>query len=1125
MNALGDLIDPLRVDLASPDYYGLDAGEKLAFDSRVYQPYTRLIYHGRGLFQVQIQPWVNGTFNARGSFSFFQGERVLLRPGFGVTFAPLTINGRYEEWVPPGRSLFPTARYSFATGSALYNHYAGDEVELTVHAMSSYRDGDGGTWPGVTDEPGKVFTAEVVGPAGVAPLSFRPMRREGWLRWQFQLRWTLTVPGNYSVLVRYGGEPIQGDSSTEQTSMPASPWHVRVLPAPVDPFATRAEGRGLSAARAGELATFTVRTVDIFGLPALPEEHSTFRGDELVNATLLGVTGPQLVVDVVSQADGTYAGAYTATQTGDYSLFLMVNGVAAAGSPRVVRVEPALPSPALSTWELRSMGPGGRLCQRNGVGLDTCAANAPRDAALDGAVVSAGTAHSAVVTLRDGANNTAAPVLRVGREGVAMRLEGPAGAAELSPAPESEGPQVLAHFAVTLAGAYRLSVSLFGAPLAGPPLRFAVAAARVHVPNCFLDGAGLARTRVGRAARLALHGRDLFGNVAALSAADVRFEVTAPPDGAPAEVTVLPGESGGARVALEFTMHAVGAHTLAVTAAGADGAQARVPGSGARVEAFRARPPRVARVALLPAGTGFSLTFDAPSDTGCMNGVLHPRCVVAPPEPSEDCCLLFDAPTCAVLGAAGAAGAARALCMWRDAVQVDVTLGSGATIPLWGEMRFRGTVRDASGESEPVRGSVVLPAPDPPLHPDTRPAYQQAISRCDTWVIDLGGATGGGGRPLRFVWEPLSPGLAPLAPRLAAVPPGQTRLALRGSELALGSNQLRVTASNWLGLANASVVAVTVDGAPRLLGRVVQGTRVETARPRAVELSGEVEGSDCFSVASLTVGWRWRAGAGVTPGAAVSDTASVRLPGGSLAAGGEYELEFFAATQDASTGAPLTLAIPVVVAVRSSPLLAQIAGPNGEVSANATLVFDASASSDPDEAPAPMAFEWRCRPVLELGASLSSPAAATSAEPCFFDTAGALRTPGPVLDLTGLLGAGNFACAACLPGAFELSVLVSKGAAEDPGRREATAHSIVLARLGAPSVLAGIVPLRDAEVSPSALTKLDAILVPPPPGGDAAAAGLSFQWSLANSATGCASPPSLPKPGGPRLRRTRRIAR
>ena len=60
-------------------------------------------------------------------------------PAQGVVFAPLTINGVYEEWLPAAIKLYADPYFSFPTGSALYNHYAGDAVELTIHALSSYR--------------------------------------------------------------------------------------------------------------------------------------------------------------------------------------------------------------------------------------------------------------------------------------------------------------------------------------------------------------------------------------------------------------------------------------------------------------------------------------------------------------------------------------------------------------------------------------------------------------------------------------------------------------------------------------------------------------------------------------------------------------------------------------------------------------------------------------------------------------------------------------------------------------------------------------------------------------------------------------------------------------------------
>jgi len=87
-----------------------------------------------------------------------------------------------------------------------------------------------------------------------------------------------------------------------------------------------------------------------------------------------------------------------------------------------------------------------------------------------------------------------------------------------------------------------------------------------------------------------LHGRDLFGNDAAISAGDVRISVVLLDGGASAFADVL---TGGVLCTLEFTMDTVGAHRLTVSTAASSGVQREVAGSGGVVTAFRDNAPKV----------------------------------------------------------------------------------------------------------------------------------------------------------------------------------------------------------------------------------------------------------------------------------------------------------------------------------------------------------------------------------------------------------------------------------------------------------------------------------------------------------------------------------------------------
>jgi hypothetical protein len=70
--------------------------------------------------------------------------------------------------------LYPEPSLSFATGSALYTHYAGDEVELHVHAMSTFTRFGTYSWPATRQEPGKFFLIDIRGPPGVKSIRIVP---------------------------------------------------------------------------------------------------------------------------------------------------------------------------------------------------------------------------------------------------------------------------------------------------------------------------------------------------------------------------------------------------------------------------------------------------------------------------------------------------------------------------------------------------------------------------------------------------------------------------------------------------------------------------------------------------------------------------------------------------------------------------------------------------------------------------------------------------------------------------------------------------------------------------------------------------------------------------------------
>jgi len=129
--------------------------------------------------------------------------------------------------------------------------------------------------------------------------------------------------GDYQVHVTLGGEPIKD-----------CPAALTVSPNTDDISAANsyADGDGLKRVVAGETGAFTVQIVDSFG-------NEVRTGGAKVAAY---AEGPRAYkCDVTDNGDGTYAGAYVPTKTGDYKLHVAVNGGALGKSPFAVAVVPA----------------------------------------------------------------------------------------------------------------------------------------------------------------------------------------------------------------------------------------------------------------------------------------------------------------------------------------------------------------------------------------------------------------------------------------------------------------------------------------------------------------------------------------------------------------------------------------------------------------------------------------------------------------------------------------------------------------------------------------------------------------------------------------------------------------
>ncbi|GAQ88514.1 filamin [Klebsormidium nitens] len=147
-----------------------------------------------------------------------------------------------------------------------------------------------------------------------------------------RVKYNLTVADTYTVHV----VAAQGAASISVGAVSVS-----VLPAAQSALASSASGPGLTQARAGVAANFTILTSDLYGNP-VEGQASGF-----IVQLISDAKGFTTVGNVSSNADGTLVGSYTVTAAGTYKLWVKVGGVAiGSGTPFVLTVKPAYTSAA-----------------------------------------------------------------------------------------------------------------------------------------------------------------------------------------------------------------------------------------------------------------------------------------------------------------------------------------------------------------------------------------------------------------------------------------------------------------------------------------------------------------------------------------------------------------------------------------------------------------------------------------------------------------------------------------------------------------------------------------------------------------------------------------------------------
>ena len=146
-----------------------------------------------------------------------------------------------------------------------------------------------------------------------------------------------TVAGDYHVAVDFDGSTI-----------PRSPFAVKVIPASANAAHTEASGDGLKDATAGHAAHVKVQTKDQFG-------NKLTKGGDHISAELVSKDGAHKVpVSVKDNGDGTYELQYDAKEAGDYTLTITLGKDNIKDAPFNVVVHPG----ALDTSNVDVSGNG-----------------------------------------------------------------------------------------------------------------------------------------------------------------------------------------------------------------------------------------------------------------------------------------------------------------------------------------------------------------------------------------------------------------------------------------------------------------------------------------------------------------------------------------------------------------------------------------------------------------------------------------------------------------------------------------------------------------------------------------------------------------------------------------------
>jgi hypothetical protein len=307
-------------------------------------------------------------------------------------------------------------------------------------------------------------------------------------------------------------------------------------------------------------------------------------------------------------------------------------------------------------------------------------------------------------------------------------------------------------------------------------------------------------------------------------------------------------------------------------------------------------------------------------------------------------------------------------CVWRSDSMLDIFLGGYAGQPLITHSHSlcfssAALLSAAENSKECAHCCIVSTTHSCSMQPVVVIIdAPSVVSDCGTFTVDASASYNSGGRPMTFSWSVTalnaSSAAARSADRLTAQMMGSHPIVSSSALIRGFSYSVHVVVTNFLGCQSQGSVTVTVKSDPVPTMLLIGPEPVRILRSEALNLFVHVDGP-CAPGGAVRYLWN-------SP--QLSHLATISASHGTHTSRDLYVAPLSLKAQDYDFTLQATLIdqpsvsnqLDVLVKVYCAPLSADIAGGSRSISAQSSLVLDASKSRDPESPSAQLAFAWSC---------------------------------------------------------------------------------------------------------------------------------------------------------------------